>query len=705
MNRILYFNTPPSLTPTEKVPDGPLTGNGDIGVAVGCPQPGELHFYLGKNDLWNSDSRWETPGARGYGALVIRCPQGAGKFRAEQHLADGTIIAELSAQWGAIRVETKVLRHTGLILQTISCLRGKCRIHVDLRHTSRGEEVQTTVTRRGGEISASKAYTGDKYLWPLEAYSLTKVEGKEDLEFFLNPGETVRLRTALVTNQDCADPQKQCRDWLNADLEPLLNAQEAWWQSFWSESAVELPGEPLVEQFWYASQYLMACCCASDKFAPGLFGNWCTTDYPAWGGDYHLNYNYEAPFWGLYSSNHVSLTDCYDRPLLDYIPASQKAAKEKLGCRGLYTLVGIGPKGLRTSALEDSNGNDDVDYWGQKSNAAYAAVNMILRWRSTLDEGYAQKVYPYLKECAAFWLDYLTFENGRYMDRDDCIIENSKMAVGVFDWAEEDSCEDLSGHVNPLLTMGLLRMLFGSLMEMYPEDEARERWAHVLAHLPEFPTMERNGKTVFRLTEEGMDWNRSNSLEVQHIYPVGCVGLGSSLLEIGRETHRQMGRWEDYNAFPTYFPAAARLGLPAEEILSHLRQQIEKNSYPNGFLFFGGGGIECCSGVPTTVNEMLLQSHEGVLRFFPVWNGNASFRNLRADGAFLVSAALRDGKAGNIRILSEQGRACTICLPNGEKPEVTCAGRPVKVIQDGENYTFNTKKNEIYHIKGENHYD
>lgn len=61
MNHTFCFSKPPSLTPTEKVPDGPLTGNGDIGVAVGCPQPGELHFHLGKNDLWNSDSRWETP--------------------------------------------------------------------------------------------------------------------------------------------------------------------------------------------------------------------------------------------------------------------------------------------------------------------------------------------------------------------------------------------------------------------------------------------------------------------------------------------------------------------------------------------------------------------------------------------------------------------------------------------------------------------
>lgn len=46
------------------------------------------------------------------------------------------------------------------------------------------------------------------------------------------------------------------------------------------------------------------------------------------------------------------------------------------------------------------------------------------------------------------------------------------------------------------------------------------------------------------------------------------------------------------------------------------------------------------------VTEMLLQSHEGVIRFFPCWSrncGNARFGTLRANGAFIVSAELKGG--------------------------------------------------------------
>ena len=50
--------------------------------------------------------------------------------------------------------------------------------------------------------------------------------------------------------------------------------------------------------------------------------------------------------------------------------------------------------------------------------------------------------------------------------------------------------------------------------------------------------------------------------------------------------------------------------------------------------------------LPAVLNECLLQSYTGVIRLFPNTRrlGAASFRNLRAVGAFLVSASY-DGKA------------------------------------------------------------
>jgi hypothetical protein len=61
--------------------------------------------------------------------------------------------------------------------------------------------------------------------------------------------------------------------------------------------------------------------------------------------------------------------------------------------------------------------------------------------------------------------------------------------------------------------------------------------------------------------------------------------------------------------------------------------------------------------LPAVVNECLLQSYNGILRFFPNWprETDATFTTLRAVGGFLVSACLRDGAVEWIEIESEKG--------------------------------------------------
>ncbi len=68
------------------------------------------------------------------------------------------------------------------------------------------------------------------------------------------------------------------------------------------------------------------------------------------------------------------------------------------------------------------------------------------------------------------------------------------------------------------------------------------------------------------------------------------------------------------------------------------------------------------------IQEMLLQSHTGVIRVFPAirasWD-NVGFDNLRAMGAFLVSARKTDGTVSNITVRSEKGAQLRIAIPKG----------------------------------------
>lgn len=716
----------PTATPSRKVPDGPLCGNGDIGIAAASDTAqGIVDFYIGKNDIWNSYSYWDEAGMRGYGKLRFQAEgMKDAQYQSSQDLKSAKVTVSLTAPDTEWSVECEALRETNFIVHRITCGKGSVKLNLSLIHTRREEKVSFWTRTDQNVLAAHKEWQSPLAEWPMEVHSITKVWGQEavpasddSLEVCLEEGQNATVVTSVHTNQESEDCALNCRQdicgleksvsdgrTIAAVLEPYEKAHQDWWDQFWTKSRIDIPSEPLLVRYWYVSQYLMACCCEPGKYAPGIFGNWITTDEPAWGGDYHLNYNYQAPWWGLYSSNHIDLCEPYARPLMEYVGKAEKAAMEKLGCRGLYMLVGIGPKGLKTSAMIDKDGGDDVNYWGQKSNAAYAALNMAMQFYYTWDETYARETaYPFLYKTAQFWLDYLDWEDGRYVIHNDCIHENGALVIGLVDWADENE-KDYSDDCNPILSLGLLRTLFRCLLDMGEivgsSREDMERWKFTLEHLSEFPTMERNGETVFRYTESGRAWKDENSLGIQHIFPAGCIGLGSDkeLLRIARNTFRQMDRWEDYNGFPTYFTAGVRLGVEPEEIFSHLKKQIEGHGFMNGFLFFGGGGIECCSAVPTILNEMMLQSHEGILRLFPVWdlNRDASFENLRAYGAFLVSAKLKNGRLTKLTVKSEKGKTCRISLPHQGSLSVTCGGNPVEVRQEKGIWTFSTEAGRVY---------
>ena len=80
-------------------------------------------------------------------------------------------------------------------------------------------------------------------------------------------------------------------------------AASAWWAKFYSKSSVTLPSSPVVEAYWYGSQYIAAAMSASttvlqnnEGLLPpsGLYGPWVSSDSPSWNGDFTLDYNQEA---------------------------------------------------------------------------------------------------------------------------------------------------------------------------------------------------------------------------------------------------------------------------------------------------------------------------------------------------------------------------------------------------------------------------
>jgi len=713
MDWVSVFNEPPKRTPTRHMPDGPLMGNGDLGVVMGGAA-NALTFWIAKNDFWRAAER-VVDGSRFGRTLGGPCcitnislcadPIANDPYCLEQDIREAEVRGKFDTyDSGKMDVRAWVpATENMLVIEITPSVDGWLDLELGMTN---GYLASTEASYdEHGFVRLRRSFR-DGALWPSEAavcvrrLDIANEAGHNHK--MLHAGKTATLVAVVRSNFDTGDDfmeaaERRAKELTLDEIERLRDEHREWWADFWAKSSVEI-GDDLLEKAWHGAQYIMACCSRNHEFPPGVFGNWVTSCEPYWAGDYHLNYNYQGPWWGVFSSNHVELAEPYDAPMIDFIPRGREAAKNILGCRGIYYEVGIGPKGLSSADI----------YHGQKSNAAYVAVNMIMRYDYSRDLDYARDTaYPFLIEVANFWEDYLKFEptspdglrraeSGRYVIYNDAIHE-----------ALEDTTD-----FNPILSLGLIRMTFAALLEISTEldcdADRRERWQHILDHISDLPTYERDGKTIFRLTESGMDWCEGNTLAIQHIFPGGCVGIDSApeLLEVARNTIIALARWKCGNGFPTFYTAAARVGHDPHEILEQLRERVEDDIFPNLLIFQGGGGIETCGGITGAINEMLLQSHERVIRLFPVWptERDARFTTLRAVGAFLVSSELIDGQVQPTVIESEKGCDCTVQNPWPDKApavfELKGGGKePVEIDATGDRFTFATRPGGRYSIE------
>ena len=748
------FTRPPEVMPTRKVPDGPLLGNGDVGVAIGGvversryfglgeaggakvttrrvgveTSPEVLKFYLAKNDFWKAKPVYPNAHPCPIGTIEVSIPAlHGGAFHAEQVLGEAEVEHVLKT---AHRVEDPPpFTRAGTVVRVRSWVAaGENLVVIELTVDGDpadgnpfGPTGMTGVEVRLSAVTGNESETATGNLadgsWAVRRFEATEeslaVEQKRLVRrseaavamrllghrmpglpwsrgdgwsadrFVVQPGKKVVVVASVVSGEESADPLGEAKRRVAAVTEERLAevkvAHREWWRRFWERSYVEI-GDELIERYYYGSQYLLASCSRNRAFPPSLYGNWTTLDGPSWQADYHLNYNHEAPWWGVYSSNHVELADPYDTPVLEYVETAKANARDLLRVPGVYYDVGIGPKGLETSFMPDGYGIPGEGrrmFLGQKSNAAFAAVNMVMRIEHTWDEAYARRVYPFLREVADFWESYLKLEGERYV-----VLNDASGEVG-----------DGGSDRNNCLTLGLLRTFFRGMMtasELVGSDgERREKWMDILGRLSDFPTVEVDGVRRIRGAEAGPAAERvgpgRNNTRLEFmgmVWPSTVIGLESpkEWLQLVRDDVAGWGESEwigHFNGFSMTFPGAVRVGHDPEDVLRRLRRQLEECGFPNLMVFTGGGGIENCSGVPATINEMLVQSHDGVVRVFPCWpvGRPARFGRLRVPGAFLVSSELAGGEVKEVEIESERGRVLRMVNP--------WVGREVEVERSG----------------------
>jgi hypothetical protein len=115
----------------------------------------------------------------------------------------------------------------------------------------------------------------------------------------------------------------------------------------------------------------------------------------------------------------------------------------------------------------------------------------------------------------------------------------------------------------------------------------------------------------------------------------------------------------------SYTGAASISALLGEgdEAVKYLNKLLDSKIPANTLYVEAGPCIETPLSAAASLNDMLLSSWGDRIRVFPgvpsSWK-DVSFHNLRSQGAFLVSAARKDGKTQWVRVKSLAGEPCRI---------------------------------------------
>jgi alpha-L-fucosidase 2 len=664
------ITSPGSCCSSEAPSGGALMGNGNLGVVVVNPI-NTMTFLLGKNEFWSFSGGQVEPMA----SMALSIPGMSGaSFAMQENIYTGTVTGQFTLNGNEIQTNSWVTSNDTtnnyLFTQFTYTGSGTQAVTVSLA-AGNGNTYPTSFGSSGSvlyyNVAADSTSTVGGYNTHLVRIAVgvvgaTGTISSGTLQFTLSPGTTVTLVSSIMSNYDSSSYTTQSISNVSgsttSSISSELSANEAWWASFWDASYVEFANNPVLQEEYYGSLYLLAASSEPNTAPPGLWGPWVETN-PAWAGDYTTDYNFETPPLAYFPTNHVALANSYDTAMETWLPDAEANATSN-GYTGAYWQCHFGP--LPNGSYETGSGEENI-----KSNGAFLATIMLNHYYYTQSATYAASIWPTISEAATFYQNYLTSNGTTYDDVEDSQVEN-----------------DPYPETNGTMSLGFIRNLLQGAINLSTvlgeSSSQRATWQNILNNLTTFngetstngglpyPTITRNGLEVFANEQIGDQW-ATNGDEVWGITTASAVGLGSSstLLTIAQNTVADLVP-PDASSTPLWVmwaPAAARVGYSPSSILSNLTTQVNNQAEQNLYVNINGGGIENEALVPSTISEMMMQSFQGNIILFPNWpaNTNAHFGDNLAYGNFLVSSAIDNNTVLYARIISQAGQTVSMTNP------------------------------------------
>ncbi|MRT93811.1 hypothetical protein EMN46_12750 [Ancylomarina sp. 16SWW S1-10-2] len=433
-----------------------------------------------------------------------------------------------------------------------------------------------------------------------------------------------------------------------AGITSLEKENRAWWHAYYKKSFLSIP-DTRMESFYWIQLYKMATCSRADGPALDLMGPFFKNT--SWPGLW-WNLNVQLTYWPFNTSNHQDIAINFIKLIDDHFEYM----------------------------IKNKAGNNLGDF-------AWATHNYWLYFKYQGDEqSILEKWVPKAMRIAEIYETKL--------ERN----EEGKLELTPMGSPEYNGFKSFK---NTNYNFAIFRWLLNGLIDanekanQYPEKI--KHWKQLLADLIPYPVDE-NGLMIG--SDQPVDMSHRHYSHLLALYPLFQLNPDSPKdreLVVKSVVHwhniengKGLAGYSYTGASSLY--AAMGMGDEAVEVMQDfLDANIGKAHFLTNTFYIEGNNpvIETPLSAATAIMEYNLQSWGEKIRIFPAtpndWK-EASFSDLLAQGGFLVSASLKNGKTDWVSIESQAGQPCTVKIPGWTNAIQISKGKKVAItkIEDGE---------------------